>query len=176
MKHDSQVWGIWSNLRLAVILFLIGATCHGQIWAVPIHLKMMFAESRLRFYGRVTDQYGAPVKDAKVKYTVSHVGLFYPKYAKHECQTDADGRFEIHGWRAAQLFLDSIECSGYSFSKNGKIQTAFEFMSDMADCFKADKSKPVEFHMRKKHPEAVYLYDNTRRGKTNNLLLIKTFL
>jgi len=40
------------------------------------------------------------------------------------------------------------------------MRTMFEFMSDMTDCFKADKSKPIEYCMRKKHPEAVYLRED----------------
>ena len=120
--------------------------CLGQVWLLPIYLEGKVNETKLEFYGILKDQDGLPVSGAKVKYTLSYVGIVKPMYKEKHCLTNKDGRFEIRGGKVAQLFIDSFELVGYDFDGPGWL---FEFQKTETKRHKADKSNPVEFRIRR---------------------------
>ncbi len=135
-------------------VFFIISLLHSQVWLPPYYIKAKNEETKLEFYGKLVDQDEQPVPEATVHYTVSYVGLVKPEFTKRETKTDTNGLFEIHGGKVAKLYIDKFEHTGYEYKQG---ETGFEFQNIYRDCHKADKEKPVVFHIRKKHMEAVYL-------------------
>ena len=135
-------------------VFFIISLLHSQVWLPPYYIKAKNEETKLEFYGKLVDQDDQPVPEATVHYTVSYVGLVKPEFTKRETKTDTNGLFEIHGGKVAKLYIDKFEHTGYEYKQG---ETGFEFQNIYRDCHKADKEKPVVFHIRKKHMEAVYL-------------------
>ena len=140
--------------QLILYFALVPMQCRGQVWLLPIYLEGKVNETKLEFYGILKDQDGLPVSGAKVKYTLSYVGIVKPMYKEKQCLTNKDGRFEIHGGAVAQLIIDSFELVGYDFDGPGWL---FEFQKTETKRHKADKTNPVEFRIRRRNPEAVHL-------------------
>ena len=142
------------QLLLLFISVFIPIQSIGQVWLLPIYLEGKVNETKLEFYGILRDQDGLPVSGAKVKYTLSYVGIVKPMYKEKHCLTNKDGRFEIHGGTVAQLFIDSFELVGYAYDAPERL---FEFQKTETKRHKADKTNPVEFRIRRKNKEAVHL-------------------
>lgn len=73
----------------------------------------------LDFYGKVIDQNGQPVVDAKVKgYVMTGLGFDGTKETLHLTQTDAEGDFEFLGLHGIRLGVGP-EKEGYQFIQRG---------------------------------------------------------
>ena len=144
---------------LTVFLFwmVLAVPCSGQVWLLPWYLKASAEQTKLEFYGILKDQDGSPVAGARVDYTIRYVGLLMPMQSERHVWTDKDGRFSIRGGRIGQLYIDSFELAGYEYKRDG--QKGFTFLKTERTCHKADRDKPVEYRVRRKNPEAVYLLD-----------------
>ena len=151
-------------LKAVSLLSLVCLVTHGQIWMLPVYLHERATETKLEFYGKLVDQNNDPVSGATVHYTLSHAGVLSPTFSPKKTKTKADGSFELHGGSIAMLYIDSFELPGYEYSHG---ETSFDFQTIYTSCHKADASKPIVFTCRKKHPEAVYLYERGFRLELN---------
>ena len=147
-----------SSRRMAVLLLsvqcLAACLCANE-WE-DVLKKAKKTEEAVDFYGRVLDQEEHPVAGASVLYTISAYGFPRPDYKSGNVQTDVDGKFEIHGGKAAILYIKAIELRGYEF-KRGMEKAMFEYYSDYYDRHHPSKDRPVVFHLRRKMLEAVAL-------------------
>ncbi len=64
----------------------------------------------ISFYGRVIDQYGQPVSDAKIHYSAAD--QYFGDSSKREGTSAADGTFSINGIKGAGLYV-SVYKDGY---------------------------------------------------------------
>jgi hypothetical protein len=85
-----------------------------------IQQYMESQNKRVEFYGRVVDQDGSPLTDARVKGEVLHVTVVVPtawgdedEIVPIERATDSMGRFEIQGISGRAVELKSIQKNGY---------------------------------------------------------------
>jgi len=64
----------------------------------------------ISFYGKVTDQYGEPVPDAKIHYSAAD--QYFGNSSKYEGTSASDGSFSINGIKGAGLYV-SVYKNGY---------------------------------------------------------------
>ena len=106
----------------------------------------------VKFYGTVLDLDEKPVAGANVIYEKNSI-----LHWKGKAVTDKDGHFKIHAGIGRFLYIKDIVLQGYEFSRTKNNQTSFDYRSWYRDRHRPDKTKPVVFHLRKKHNEAVFL-------------------
>ena len=106
----------------------------------------------VKFYGTVLDLDEKPVAGANVVYEKNAI-----LHWKGKAVTDKDGHFKIHAGIGRFLYINDIVLQGYEFSLAANNQTSFDYRSWYRDRHRPDKTKPVVFHLRKKHNEAVFL-------------------
>ncbi len=109
----------------------------------------------IRFYGKVSDQNGSPVRGARVSASVSYYveslseqidyGGGKSGTEKIDEITDGKGLFLIEGYRARSLRIHSIEKEGYRSME--KLQTGFIFGVAHSTRHTPNPSEPVIFPM-----------------------------
>ena len=129
--------------------------------------KARLGEQKVEFYGLVLDQFEKPVEGAKVLFEYSAYGFPMPINRKGRTLTGADGRFEIHGGKAAILYITDIVLRGCEFSLKSNINTSFDYDRSYVKRHRPDKKNPVVFHLRRKHTEAVVLLSCESRIRIN---------
>ena len=122
--------------------------------------RLRKGEQKVEFYGTVLDQWGKPVADATIAYTVSAYGFPMPTQTNGKAVTDANGQFEIHGGKAAILYIRDIVLEGYEFTLKSNRKTSFDYDRGFIYRHRPDKANPVVFRLRKKHTEAVVLLNS----------------
>ena len=106
----------------------------GRWWRTPIS-----------FYGRIVDQYGNPLADADVRFTVTDLSL--QGSSEYHTKSDPNGFFSLSGIRGRHLMV--------YFSKEGYYQSATEGnafdYNDIAsgNQYKPDRSHPEVFHLHR---------------------------
>jgi len=81
---------------------------------------MESANVSIAFYGKVIDQDGNPLGNAKIQGEALHVKVITPipggsqdEIIRIAEQTDASGRFEIHGMSGRSVIIESVQKDGY---------------------------------------------------------------
>ena len=139
---------------LLFLLTLISLFCPG---CGIIYYGCYFVDSAasmrsVKFYGTVLDLDEKPVAGADVIYKMSAILEW-----KGKAVTDKDGHFKINAGIGRFLYIQDIVLQGYEFSLAANKSTSFDYRSWYRDRHRPDKTKPVVFHLRKKHNEAVFL-------------------
>ena len=127
------------------------------VHCLPYNTYQRLHEKKVDFSGRLIDQNGKPVAQAKVQYCIEGYGLAKPAPRRKlgEVVSNDDGYFDIHGGRGCELFIDKMEKRGYEF-RRGEQKTSFAGVNIHLGEHEVAK-EPVVFHLRKKHAEAVVL-------------------
>ena len=154
MKFKHIRNGFLLAMILLFLLTLISLFCPG---CGIIYYGCYFVDSAasmrsVKFYGTVLDLDEKPVADADVIYKMSAFLEW-----KGKAVTDKDGHFKINAGIGRFLYIQDIVLQGYEFSLATNNQTSFDYRSWYRDRHRPDKTKPVVFHLRKKHNEAVFL-------------------
>jgi len=128
-------------ILLAIIAGLVALYC-GNFPAVRFVAAYL---TPIRFYGKVIDQYGAPVPDAEV--TVSANSTPFGNGTKRTLRTDAAGLFEVWGMHGISLGV-SVSKAGYyhvlpSEGKPGSERGDDYFDTGNGKVAHPDKAKPV---------------------------------
>lgn len=103
---------------LTVFLMLIGLLVFWSMTARVSPIKVLLLNRRIKFVGRVVDQFGQPVPNAKI---TIHFGQFVPigmygRITEDTYTTDRNGYFSIR-WRVGDhLLVTKIEKKGYEYS------------------------------------------------------------
>ncbi len=129
------------------------------VYCLPYNTYQRLHEKKIDFSGRLIDQNGEPVAQAKVQYCIEGYGLArpVPRRKSGEVVSNDDGYFDIHGGRGCVLFIDKVEKRGYEFRRGGQKASFGGVNIHLAEHEIA--KEPVVFHLRKKHAEAVYLVE-----------------
>ena len=121
-------------------------------------LKLKKTESKIELHGKLVDQFGEPIKNAKVCFRTESYGLIHPVYATGTVQSDEAGCFEIHKERGGILYIEDVVASGYEFRQWGNdYKTYFDFRTSRRDRHRPDKENPVVFRLRKRLAHGTYL-------------------
>ena len=126
------------------------------VYCLPYNTYQRLHEKKVDFSGRLIDQNGQPVAQAKVQYCIEGYGLAKPAPRRKfgEVVSNDDGFFDIHEGRGCELFIDKVEKRGYELGHNKK----YNFGGINIHLGENEVAKaPVVFHLRKKHNEAVFL-------------------
>ena len=118
-------------------------------------LESYLGQTRVVFYGLVKDQHGRPVEGATVAYRINSFSLPHLKFRQGSVKTGKDGRFTIRDGHGSGMGIKDIRLEGYEFSGRARY---YEYRGYYTDCFKPDKEHPEVFTVRRKEPEAVFLY------------------
>ncbi len=91
------------------------------VYCLPYNTYQRLHEKKVDFSGRLIDQNGEPVAQAKVQYCIEGYGLArpVPRRKSGEVVSNDDGYFDIHGGRGCVLFIDKVEKRGYEFRRGG---------------------------------------------------------
>ncbi len=143
-------------LLTTVLLLILASLCApatifygGLLWSIVIESLNM---QKVDFYGTVLDLDEKPVADAEVMYEKSALSN-----KKGKTVTNTDGSFEIHAGRGRLLYIRDIVLQGCEFSPVSNKKISFTYTRSYIDRHSPDKTKPVVFHLRRKHKEAVIL-------------------
>ena len=126
------------------------------VYCLPYNTYQRLHEKKVDFSGRLIDQNGQPVAQAKVQYCIEGYGLAKPAPRRKfgEVVSNDDGFFDIHEGSGCELFIDKVEKRGYELGHNKK----YNFGGINIHLGENEVAKaPVVFHLRKKHNEAVFL-------------------
>jgi hypothetical protein len=126
------------------------------VYCLPYNTYHRLHEKKVDFSGRLIDQNGQPVAQAKVQYCIQGYGLAKPAPRRKfgEVVSNDDGFFDIHEGRGCELFIKKVEKRGYELGHNKK----YNFGGINIHLGENEVAKaPVVFHLRKKHNEAVFL-------------------
>ena len=154
MKFKHIRNGFLLTMILLFMLTMISLFCPG---CGIIYYGCGFVDSAasmrsVKFYGTVLDLDEKPVAGANVVYKMSAFLEW-----KGKAVTDKDGHFKIHAGIGRFLYIEDIVLQGYEFSRAANKSTSFDYRSWYTYRHRPDKTKPVVFHLRKKHHEAVFL-------------------
>lgn len=119
-------------------------------------------ETAVRYYGLLLDQDDRPVPGAKVEYEIHRAALRMPLVTKGSVKTGKDGRFSIHGLPASFMDILDIKLKGYEYVKYMQPREArrAEFRRSRTALHHPDKDKPVVFRIRRRNPDAVFLWES----------------
>ena len=114
----------------------------------------------IEFYGKVVDQFGEPVSDARVNFVWTTVIGPVPD-PKRTVMSGSDGRFEIKGIQGKGISVDILK-DGYTYTRNS--HGSFEYAAFYQDNFHVpDPNNPVVFRLHKTM-EAEPLYEFSPYG------------
>ncbi len=119
-------------------------------------------ETMVRYYGLLLDQNDNPVQGAKVEYEIHRAALYVPIVTKGSVKTGKDGRFSIHGLPASLMDILDIKLKGYEYHENMQSIEArrVDFRRSRTALHHPDKDNPVVFRIRRRNPEAIFLYES----------------
>ena len=133
------------------------------------HLRTKDSESAMQFYGRLVDQFGNPVKGAKIIYVIEKYGLFFPHRSKRSVKTGNDGLFKIKGGNAARLIIEDAKLDGYEYLRTHN-DDIFEYREYYNDEIRhtPSESNPVVLHIRKRESECCIILEDRFSVKFHN--------
>ena len=100
----------------------------------------------IEFYGKVVDQFGEPVSDARVNFVWTTVIGPVPD-PKRTVMSGSDGRFKIKGIQGKGISVDILK-DGYTYTRNS--HGSFEYAAFYQDNFHVpDPNNPVIFRLQK---------------------------
>jgi hypothetical protein len=120
-------------------------------------------EGSIEFYGKVIDQLGKPVADAKVTISIGQVSIMPRFPLSLNINTDNTGLFSVTSRdkiTATNLSVEQIEKKGYVESCNKWPDIYISFRKDDPQRHIPDPNNPVIFHMRKMGENPTYLMTN----------------
>lgn len=119
-------------------------------------------ETMVRYYGLLLDQNDNPVQGAKVEYEIHRAALYVPIVTKGSVRTGKDGRFSIHGLPASLMDILDIKLKGYEYHENMQSIEArrVDFRRSRTALHHPDKDNPVVFRIRRRNPEAVFIWES----------------
>ena len=120
-------------------------------------------EGSIEFYGKVIDQMGNPVADAKVTLSIGQVSIMPRSPLFLNINTDNTGLFSVTSRdkiTATNLSVKQIEKKGYVESRNKWPNIYISFRKDDPQQHKPDPNNPIIFHMRKRGENPTYLMTN----------------
>ncbi len=172
MKHYHSIMTVIASCAIATLLG-ISTTAQTdesrKAGNVPIH-----------FFGKVVDQDGLPIKDAKVtlEETVGHLKSptsGYQTYDKIVLQTGENGMFVLNDTQGTLLEITSIQKADYELSK--KADRFFAYNQGTA-IFHPDPGNPVVFTMWKRRGNEPLIQSgwdhNVECDGTTNLFALST--
>jgi hypothetical protein len=102
----------------------------------------------IAFYGKIIDQTGNPVPDAKVDY--SAIDEFFGNGSNYHGKSDANGMFSISGIKGAVLTVAVSKDGYYNISKKSDAAFAYGLGSDATRKEPPTKETPAVFVLQKK--------------------------
>ena len=100
----------------------------------------------ISFFGKVLDQYGEPIPDAKIHYSAAD--QYFGSGSKYEGVSDVNGRFSISGIKGAGLYV-SVYKGGYQETEASGGSFGYGMPSGRQP---PSKEEPAVFVLRKKGP------------------------
>ena len=93
------------------------------VYCLPYNTYQRLHEKKVDFSGRLIDQNGQPVAQAKVQYCIQGYGLAKPAPRRKfgEVVSNDDGFFDIHEGRGCELFIKKVEKRGYELGHKKNI-------------------------------------------------------
>ena len=118
-------------------------------------------DTGVRFWGRVVDQNGDPVKDAEIAASVTTLRLVkvngrYQEYSMLTARSTADGSFKLEGAEGFSLTIEQIHKVSYVLPSayqagtrwpGAKYDYRYLSMDGQGKIFTPDMSKPEVFHL-----------------------------
>jgi len=176
-------------LILRIIMLWVAACClpvvavDGGAWNRIITEQYRVEEGEILFFGKVVDQYGAPVVRAEVWVSMPTQELAGKPQAQRRMTfvTDETGSFEISKrtcgsshLKGHYLYVEKITKDGYDSEPIDDARSLFSFSLTNAKRFQPDASRPIIYRMRKKGDTVFLVEDNvlkfqlpaTESGKT----------
>ena len=110
------------------------------------------------FYGKVVDQYYAPITNAEVNFAINHLDQSRTKITKTvNVKTDQKGFFVLKT-TGSSIHIENLIKDGYEFAYRKNIDTYFEYSLPFQKAgFIPDQKTPIIFHMTKIKDEPAYL-------------------
>jgi hypothetical protein len=138
-------------IRLVLCILLFACACTGHAQAKVINTNIVF-------YGKVVDQYYAPVTNAEVAIDIDYLDQSNAKITKRlNVSTDNKGFFILNNYGSA-MHINGIVKEGYEFDYRKNMDHYFEYSSAFQKAsFVSDQNAPVIFHMAKLKDEPAYL-------------------
>jgi len=123
--------------------------------------------SHVYFYGKVIDQHGKAVPNAKVYFSVSRWGYLTSNGYFYDTSTGADGRFAIEGIEGFSFSVDNIEKQSYEFGGGSIDFRGYQRYAGLAPndprrsrlWTETSEVKPVIFNMWKKAEAEPLVHD-----------------
>jgi hypothetical protein len=146
------------NRNRMVFVFIISVVFLPVLTFAKSDVQAQAASPVISFYGRVVDNDNEPVKGAYITARIATADT-EAKLERVVVQTDAQGRFIIHG-SGDSLEILSVRKNKYFFFKDKQQQYTYQYRStDDKAVFTPDKKTPVIFHMDKQgKPEKIQIY------------------
>ena len=127
------------------------------------------SQADIKFYGRVVDQFDAPVAGARVNFGIRYLATTEEAKVKTITLTsDSSGLFSLDDSGSA-VYSRTIEKDGYEFL-DIKSQSEFDYSSSVAGLPGSSANNPVIFYMRKKNDPAFLLRHSHRKTVESNKL------
>ena len=133
-------------------------------------------DTRVRFWGKVVDQNGDPVKDAEIAASVTTLRLVkvngrYQEYSMLTARSTADGSFKLEGAEGFSLTIEQIHKVSYVLPSayqagtrwpGAKYDYRYLSMDGQGKIFTPNMSKPEVFHLWKLgKPESLVIGGDT---------------
>ncbi len=150
-------------------LVLLLPSCGGQDQQVPQWAQRKVGEAKsnegvVEFYGKVVDQFGAPVGAAVVKVHVIQFSIMPTAPLTLSLVTDGSGSFgvvpgdkESGTIRGTSLSVTAIGREGYEECRDEWPDMYITYQSNRPNRYHAEKAKPVIYRMRKRGTAETFL-------------------
>ncbi len=140
------------------------------ITAARLALWSLTGQTEILFYGKVSDQQGAPIAGARVTVNAREsIWMMWARDRLATVTTDNQGRFAIshHTYstlflRGCFLFIENIEKPGYTFSRADN-PTSFDFQRSHVDRHNPRMTAPVLLCMTKRNNDPNQVPEDTAR-------------
>lgn len=137
---------------IIVLIFLNLMACsNDQEQKIKEEIKLN--DDHIKFYGKVVNSDGAPLKGAKIiaeYFHSSNIPPWYKGESKTETQTDEEGLFTIEGIVGQSLTISDIQLKEYWRGKKNKFFFgSYNYSKKDLTRFVSDKNKPVIFELQK---------------------------
>jgi len=137
------------NWMFCILLFASASSGYAQTKVV---------NTNIAFFGKVVDQYYAPVANVEVEIDVDYFDQSNDKKTKTlNAKTNSKGFF-IFNNNGSSIHISNLAKEGYEFAYRKNLDHYFEYSSAFKKaCFLPDQKAPVLFHMIRIKDEPAYL-------------------